>query len=161
MFGSILNFNDILGADRQYVFTFTLGVIFFQPSSDLIKQELSAGISNIGTVMSVKRPLFSDHYEIVVIPSVSLPLSDWLSVFDSIFKWIDYPDYIFISAEGGAVSSAPGGIEEIFTSAGEIVGSTTASTAKALLTPFMSYILIGGAIYIGILMLPSLLDYRR
>lgn len=160
MFGSILNLNDILGVNQQYVFTFTLGVSFFPPSSDSVKEELSVDLSNIGTVISVNRPLFSDHYEIVVVPSVDVPLSEWLSAFDVIFKWMDYPDYVFISAEGGAVSSAPGGIEEILIGAGEVVGGTTASTAKALLTPFMPYILIGGAIYVGILILPSLLSRR-
>jgi hypothetical protein len=161
MFGSILNLNNTLNADNQYVFTFTLGTWLFPPSEDSVKQQVQIDISNIAWVSKVNRPLFSDRYEIVIIPSDNLTLEQWLNVFDSVFKDMGYPDYTFVSAEGGSESSSPGGIEEILSDVGGVVGDTTASTAKAILTPLIPYIVIGGIIYLGILTLPTLLMKRR
>jgi len=155
--GAVLLPSNILGAGNQYVFTFESGEWFFFGSVATIKQELAERMANFGDITGVSRGLFSDRYVVNAVPSVNVTLSDWLSAFDVSWRDMGYDNIIFVSAEGGFVSTQPGGISEIVGDVLPSLGSSVGSTVGEIIKPIFPYLLIGIALYAGINMFPKLL----
>ncbi len=156
MFGSVLTSSNVLATGQQSTFTFESGAWFFWDNLAEIQSLLNERIANIGQVVSIKRSLLSDRYVVTVIPTAEVNLSTWISVFDSSWRDMGYNSIMFISAEGGAVSSQPGGIVSILP---EISG-TVGSTVSEIIKPLFPYILVGIVIYAGIQMLPQIIHSR-
>lgn len=147
MFGALLTSN-ILRIGQPATFTFESGEWFFWDVTGTIQAGLNERMANYGEVISVTRGLFSDRYIIVVIPTVETTLDNWLSAFDSSWRDMGYDNIIFISAEGGTVSTQPGGIAEVVPQIGEVAVST--------LKPILPYALAFLGIYLAITFLPTL-----
>jgi hypothetical protein len=143
-FSQILNLYQELKPGNSYIFTFSHGRIFEYRSEDWVLSNLRDRMSNYGNIVSVRRPLFSDRYTIVVIPTTTATLYDWLEAFDSSWKDMGYYNYTFIQAEVGTVSTQPGGLEQVVPKTGEIVSKTV----KEVISPFAPYIIILGGIYL-------------
>jgi len=155
-FGKILSSNEYLGVGNEYVFTFAHGRFFEYNSSEWVKGALAERLSSWGDVLTVNRPLFSDHYIIVVKPTFDMDLTTWLQAFDYAWKDMGYSSYSFVSAEVGSISSQPGGFEQLGKQVGETIGGSIGEITK----PLLPYILIGGGVYLAILLLPSLMAAR-
>lgn len=147
-FGRILLSSDILTAGNQFVFTFESGEWFFLGSTSTIRSGLAERMANFGEVVSVTRGLFSDRYIVTVVSTINAALSDWLSVFDVSWRDMGYDNITFVAAEGGAVSSQPGGLIEMVPQIGEI--------GVSALKPIFPYILGFLAVYLAITLLPTL-----
>ena len=145
MFGIILTSDNILSTGQPYTFTYSYGSRLFEyRSQEWVQGQLSSLLSDLGSVYSVERPLFSDHYIITVIPIMDESLEAWTSLIDWAFVQMGYGSAIFIRAEGGVASTQPGGLSQIIPQIGDI----TASTLK----PLLPYALI----LLAIMVLPSL-----
>jgi len=147
MFGVLLTSN-ILSIGQQYTFTFESGEWFFLDTTGVIQADLNERMANYGEVISVTRGLFSDRYIVIVIPTVETTLDNWLSAFDSSWRDMRYDNIIFISAEGGTVSTQPGGIAEVIPQVGEV--------AVSMLKPILPYALLFLGVYLAITMIPVL-----
>lgn len=156
-FGSALSLNDTLSIGTPATFTFEeSGWFFVFETESSILQGLRERMGNYGYISSVSRPLFSDRWVITVSPIAQATLSDWMSAFDVSWRDMGY-DVSFIQAEGGSVSTQPGGVTQILPSAGQVIGET----AQQLVKPIFKYILIGVAVYAGIKILPQVMTKRR
>ena len=153
MFGKILLLSDILTAGNQFTFSFESGEWFFLGSTSTIRSGLAERMANFGEVISVVRGLFSDRYIVTVVPTVNATLNDWLSVFDVSWRDMGYDNITFVAAEGGVVSTQPGGLIEIMPQIGEI--------GVSALKPIVPYALGFLAIYLAIQMLPMLTARRK
>jgi len=152
MFGALLTSN-ILGTGQIYTFAFESGEWFFFDTTGTIQSGLRERMANYGEVISVTRGLFSDRYIVTVIPTVETTLNNWLSAFDTSWRDIGYDNIIFISAEGGTVSTQPGGIAEVVPQVGEV--------AVSAFKPIIPYALGFLAIYLVITLLPTITARRR
>jgi hypothetical protein len=159
-FGSILSMSDTLSPGTPATFTFQksgiLGSLFFFDSDASILQGLQDRMGNYGNMVSVSRPLFSDRWVIVVTPAAQATLSDWLSAFDVSWRDMGYT-VDFIQAEGGIVSTQPGGVSQILPSLGSVIGTT----AQEIIKPVFTYVLIGVIVYAGIKTLPQMMSRRK
>jgi hypothetical protein len=160
-FGDVLLPSNVLVAGNQYVFTFESGEWFFFGSISTIRDGLNERLANFGTITGVSRGFFSDRYVVNVVPSVNVTLSDWLSAFDVSWRDMGYDSITFVSAEGGLVSTQPGGVSEVVGNVLPSLGSAVGSTASEILKPIYPYILIGVIAYAGITMLPKLMSKGR
>lgn len=142
--GAILVSGDVLKSGSQYTFTWAHGRFFEYNTEAWVKENLSYRLQNFGEVISATRPLFSDHWVIVIIPTTDVSVADWVSAFDASWKDMGYGGASFIQVEGGAVSTQPGGVQQIVPEAGAIVGTTAASILK----PLLPYVLIAGVGYL-------------
>ncbi len=147
MFGVLLTSN-YLSIGQQYTFTWESGEWFFFDTTGSIQAGLNERLANIGQVISVIRGLFSDRYVITVIPTDKVTLDTWLMAFDSSWKDMGYDNVIFITAEGGTVSTQPGGISEVIPQIGEVAASA--------LKPILPYALVFLGLYLAITLLPTL-----
>ncbi len=149
-FGRVLVSEDILRTGNEYIFTFEHGRIFEYRSDSWVEQNIRERIANFGQVISVKRPLFSNRYLITVIPTVDAPLSDWLNVFDVIWRDMGYGKASFLVAEEGRISTQPGGVIEIAKRTGEeILKPVTGTVGEAVATlvkPVFPYVLVLGGV---------------
>jgi len=152
MFGALLTSN-YLSIGQQYVFTFESGEWFFFDTTGSIQADLNERLANIGQVISVMRGLFSDRYVITVIPTDEVTLDTWLMTFDASWKDMGYDNIIFITAEGGTISTQPGGISQVIPQIGDVAAST--------LRPLLPYALAFLGIYLVITMLPTILSRRQ
>lgn len=163
MLGAILTSSDILGKGQRYTFTFQLtgptvfGVpVYTMPSADSFIPDFREALYNIGDLISITRSLFSDYYVITVVPNENYSLSVFLDVFDSIWKQIGYTgetwSYNLIRAEGGAVSTSPGGLPGVTEQVGEVVSGAVGDVLKPVI-PY-ALLLLGG--YLLIVMLPTI-----
>lgn len=148
MFGSILTSNSILSSGQPYTFTYSHGRYFEYNSQEWVQGQLSSLLSDLGSVYSVERPLFSDHYIITVIPSMDESLEAWTSLIDWAFVQMGYNSAVFIRAEGGVSSSQPGGFTQTLPQVGEI--------ATSALKPLLPYALAALGIYLAVNLLPHL-----
>ncbi|MCL6542089.1 MAG: hypothetical protein K6T87_16150 [Roseiflexus sp.] len=144
MFTGLVLPNQILSPNNTYVFTFDHGRIFEYRSAEWVLENLRKRLSNYGYVVSVSRPIFSDRYSVVVMPSVSVSLENWLDAFDSSWKDMGYNNYTFIRAEEGEVTTQPGGLPQIIPSGAEVIGQTV----QQAVSPFIPYVLLLGGIYL-------------
>ena len=156
MFGILLSSN-ILSIGQTYSFTFESGEWFFFDNTGEIQAGLNERMANLGEIVSVTRSLFSDRYIVIVVPTNETTLGDWLSAFDVSWRDIGYDNIIFITAEGGILSTQPGGIAQVIPQVGEVAASTLASTLK----PLLPYALAFLGLYLAITMLPILTTRRR
>ena len=155
-FGAILSTSDTLSPGTPATFTFQeSGWFFFFESESSILQGLRDRMGNYGDIVSVSRPLFSDRWVIIVTPIAQITLSDWLSAFDVSWRDMGYT-VDFIQAEGGIVSTQPGGISQILPSLGSVIGTT----AQEIIKPVFTYVLIGVIVYAGIKTLPQMMAKR-
>ena len=158
-FGAILSTSDVLSPGTPATFTFQksgiLGSLFFFDSDASILQGLQDRMGNYGNMVSVSRPLFSDRWVIIVTPIAQITLSDWLSAFDVSWRDMGY-DVTFIQAEGGTVSTQPGGVSQILPSLGSVIGTT----AQEIIKPVFTYVLFGVIVYAGIKTLPQMMAKR-
>jgi len=152
MFGALLTSN-YLSIGQQYTFTWESGEWFFWDSTGEIQVALNERLANIGQVISVTRGLFSDRYIVTVIPTDEVTLNTWLMAFDASWKDMGYDSIIFITAEGGAISTQPGGISQVIPQVGDIAAST--------LKPFLPYALVFLGIYLAITLMPALSRRRH
>lgn len=152
MFGVLLTSN-YLSIGQQYTFTFESGEWFFFDTTGSIQSDLNERLANIGQVISVTRGLFSDRYVITVIPTDEVTLDTWLMAFDSSWKDMGYDNIIFITAEGGTISTQPGGLSQVIPQVGDIVAGG--------LKPMLPYALTFLGIYLAITMLPAILSRRQ
>lgn len=143
-FGLYLLSSDKLSPGNQYVFTFESGKWIEISSSSDVQDRLRYFMQNYGDVLRVDRALFSGRYTVVVAPKIEATLPQWLTAFT--YAWINmgYGDAKYISAEGGTISSQPGGLPQLFTGAGEVFFQT--------LKPFVPYLV--GALALVILLPP-------
>ena len=152
--GGILSMASIPSVGSPVTFTFQKGGwVSFDFSSDTeILQGLRERISNYGDVIKVSRPLFSNRYVITILPSTSVSISEWLNAFDTIWKDMGYDNITFLQAEGGSVSTEPGGVSQIGQSilpdVGGAVGSTVSSIIYPIIGPLLPYVLILGGVYL-------------
>lgn len=145
-FGSVLSLNDTLAIGTPATFTFEeSGWFFLFETESSILQGLQERMGNYGYVSSVSRPLFSDRWVVTINPVAQVTLSDWLSAFDASWRDMGYT-VTFIQAEGGSVSTQPGGVSQLLPS----LGTTIGETAQQIIKPLFTYILIGVAVYAGI-----------
>ena len=162
MFSKVITYDYVLKPGNRYVFTFSSGRWFEYQSEDWVLQNLRERMANYGYIVSVRRPLFSDRYTVVVIPTTQVRLADWLESFDVSWRDMGYNSYSFILAEEGAISTQPGGIEQTLPSFTSTVGETVSKTAMSMIKPFLPYILILSAVYIGFKVgVPEAMKYRR
>lgn len=163
-FGAILSSSDYLGIGQNYTFTFEkqgiLGSLFVFDSDTDIQRGLQERMANYGSVVSVKRPLFSDRWVVIVNPSAQVSLEDWMSAFDASWGDMGY-SIAFIQAEGGTVSTRPGGSEEIIGQVSEEVLAPFGGATASLIKPIFPYILGIVGIYAAIQILPKLMMKRR
>jgi len=152
MFGALLTSN-ILSIGQTYSFTFESGGWFFWDVTGTIQAGLRERMANYGEIISVTRGLFSDRYVVTVIPTVETTVDNWLSAFDSSWKDMGYDNVIFITAEGGTVSTQPGGISEVVPQVGEV--------ALSALKPILPYALVFLGLYLAITMIPVLTRRRH
>lgn len=155
MFGVLLTSN-YLSVGQQYVFTFESGEWFFLGGTGSIQSDLNERMANIGQVIGVTRGLFSDRYIVTVIPTDEVTLNTWISAFDASWKDMEYDNITFITAEGGLISSQPGGIKELLPD----IGGTVGQTVTGIIKPLFPYILIGIVVYVGIQSLPQFIGRR-
>ena len=159
-FGAILLTSDILGAGQTYTFTFQSGEWLFLGSTVDIQNSLSERMANYGQIVSVSRGLFSDRYIVTVIPTSNVSLADWISAFDVSWRDMGYDHITFITAEGGAVSTQAGGVVELAQQAGQQILTPITGAVATGLKPLLPYLLIGGGIYLLIILSPTLLSRR-
>ncbi len=152
-FGSVLSLDNTLSPGTPATFTFQeSGWFFFFERASSILQGLRDRMGNYGDIISVSRPLFSDRWVIVITPTTQATLSDWLSAFDTSWKDMGYT-VTFIQAEGGIISTQPGGVTQILPS----IGTTIGETAQSIIKPIFTYVLIGIIVYAGIKTLPQIM----
>jgi len=142
--GAILTSGAILKSGSQYTFTWSHGRFFEYNTEAWVKENLNYRLQNFGEVVSTNRPLFSDHWVIVIVPTMDVSVSDWVSAFDASWKDMGYGGASLVQVEGGAVSTAPGGVQQIIPEVGTIVGKT----AFEILKPLLPYVLIAGVGYL-------------
>jgi len=147
MFGVLLTSN-YLSIGQQYTFTWESGEWFFLDTTGVIQADLNERMANYGEVISVTRGLFSDRYIVTIVPMVETTLDNWLLAFDNSWQDMGYDNIIFISAEGGTVSTQPGGVAEVIPQVGEV--------AVSALKPILPYALAFLGIYLAITLLPTL-----
>jgi len=153
-FGAILSMGSVPAVGQPVTFTFQKGGFFsFDFTSDTtILQGLRERISNYGDVIGVSRPLFSNRWIVTVVPSSSVPVSQWWDAFDVSWGDMGYDDIILFQVEGGAVSTQPGGVsqvmQEVIPDVGGAVGTTISNIVTPILKPLLPYALILGGIYI-------------
>ncbi len=147
MFGVLLTSN-VLRIGQPATFTFESGEWFFFDTTGDIQAGLNERISNYGEIISVTRGLFSDRYIVTVVPVIETTVGNWLSAFDVSWRDMGYDNIIFISVEGGAVSTQPGGISQVIPQVGEV--------AVSALKPILPYALLFVGAYLAITMLPVL-----
>ncbi len=153
MFGRTLLTSDILQVGNQYTFTFESGEWFFFDSTGEIQVGLNERMANIGAISKVVRGLFSDRYIVTVIPTDEVTLNTWLMAFDASWKDMGYDHIIFITSEGGTVSTQSGGIAQVIPQIGDIAAGT--------LKPILPYALTFLGIYLAITLLPTIMATKR
>lgn len=165
-FGGILGLDSVPPVGQQTTFTFQkagiFGSIFLFDSDAAILSALRERMGNYGNIISASRPFFSDRWTIVVIPTASVTVSQWLDAFDSSWKDMGY-EVSFIQAETGGISTQPGGVAQIIPSITETAGEAAAAAVKPLIEaakPLLPYIVIGGIAFLLITMGPSLLAIK-
>jgi hypothetical protein len=162
--GAILSSSDYLGIGQNYTFTFEkqgfFSSVFVFDSDTDIQRGLQERMANYGSIVSLRRPLFSDRWIVVVTPSVLVTLENWISSFETSFADMGY-SIGFIQAEGGVVSTRPGGTLEVITEAGEDILTPLGQTAASAIKPLFPYILGAIGIYAVIMVLPRLAVKRR
>lgn len=149
-FGAILVPSDIPMMGKSVTFTFQKGGYFsFDFTSDTtILQGLRERMANYGNVMSVSRPLFSNRWVVTVIPTVSVNVNQWWDAFDSSWKDMGYSDISFIQAEGGAISTLPGGLQQFVPEVTKPIGIAIGGGVGEIVKPLLPYILLFGIGYV-------------
>ncbi len=155
-FGGILTISDVLGSRNQYVFTYAHGRVFEYNSSEWVQGELTQLLSSWGRVISVKRPLFSDHYIIVIQPTMDLDLTTWQQAFEYAWQTMGYNHALFVSAETGSVSSDPGGLSAISQGIEETISSTVGAATGGVAKSVLPYAAIAVGLYAAVILLPTL-----
>jgi len=87
---------------------------------------------------------------IVIVPTMDVSVSDWVSAFDTSWKDMGYGGASLVQVEGGVVSTAPGGVQQILPEMGTIVGTTAASILKPLL-PYVLIVGVGYLLLVGVI----------
>jgi len=150
-FGKVLFPSDVLLKNNEYIFTFEpklfLGLFAFGINESQIRINLNERLANYGTVISVSRPFFSSNLLVRIIPSVNVSLQDWLNAIGVSLEDMGMEETSFIMAEGGTVSSQPGGVQELMPSIGTSIGSTIGAALSSAIQPLFPYLLIAGAVY--------------
>ncbi len=152
--GEILTMGSAPAVWQPVTFTFQKGGFFsFDFTSDItILQGLRDRISNYGDVISVSRPLFSNRWVVTVIPSTSVPVSQWWDAFDVSWRDMGYSDINFLQAEGGSVSTQPGGVsqvvQEVVPDVAGSIGTAVSNIISPIVKPLLPYALILGGIYL-------------
>ncbi len=160
-FGSILSMNDTLSSGTSATFTFEttgfFGSFFAFVSETSILEGLRERMANYGNILSVTRYFLSDRFVVTVIPDTQVTLLDWLSAFDVSWRDMGWDNIAFIQAEGGTVSTQPGGVAQILPSIGSVIGTT----AQGIIKPIFTYVLIGIIVYVGVKTLPQMAKRRK
>ena len=134
--------NQIL-ANQEYTFTFDIKQIFFFTSESTIKQKLQDALRYTADVLSVNRPLFSGYFVVTIVPKSQNTLSYWINNFTNIWKGLGY-EVDFVQAEGGTVTTSPGGVQQIAPGIAKVAGATTYEAIK----PLLPWLLAAGAGYV-------------
>lgn len=148
MYSGYLTSADILKAGDRYTFTFDHGRIFEYHDITWIVGQLSFYMQNYGHIITADRTLFSDRYVIVVEPTLTATLQQWLDAFDYSWEHMGYGKATFIIAEGGIGSSEPGGVNSLAKQVGGAVGGFTAGTISGILKEIWPYLALGAGAYI-------------
>ncbi len=154
----ILKSDDILTAGEPYTFTYTgLSFLFlFQPSEQSVMDQLRPLMANFGDITGVSRGLFSSEWAITVIPKGDYALSDWLGETDPpggfrySFDTMGQTGASFVQAEGGTVSTKPGGVSQAISDTAGAVASTAGNTIAAAVKPLAPYLIIGAGALLAI-----------
>lgn len=143
----------VIQEGKPYSFTFESSGFFQFKSPSEVKDKLSYVMSNNGRILSVYRPLFSARWIVVIIPSISTSLENFIDTFSYSWDKIGM-DMRFVAVAEGYSGTSPGGIIGIPAEAGKIVGQTAAGTASGIFEGLASSVsmplLIGGILLIGI-----------
>ncbi len=127
--GDILR-SQKLGVGMLYTVTFNTGKFINLQSEDDAKREMSNRFLE-GDIVSVKRKAISGRYIISFVPSVSHEFSYWLDTFYAILYDMGFPDAVYVTSEGGAESSQPGGLPQITSASVKIVSNAASDSLDA------------------------------
>ncbi len=158
-FQGVMVSSDVLQTGGTYTFTFSINQLLITTSDIEIQNKLQYFMQNYGDISSVVRPIFSGRFVVTVVPKASYSLSAWLSAFN--YSWSNIPGYegvTFLTVEGGATSSVPGGLPGVAIGAGQQIKMTLPDID---LSKYLPYLIGGAVILVGIAMLPNLFAFRR
>ena len=160
-FGAIITQDATLNIGSAYTFTFAHGRVFEYNSTDDVRGWANDFFSQYANIISLDRPLFSDHYVITMSPLISMQLSDWVGLFQDFWQTYGYNSVSLVTAEIGIGSSQPGGIVGFTSQISSTIGQSTSNIVGGALTPILPYLFIGVAAYLAIKIGPRYLSKRR
>lgn len=144
-FGDVLSRDQILEIGQKYTFTFSFPWYSQYPSSSEAMSFLGASLSGAASVVNVSRGLFSGNFVVTIVPVTSLTMDEFISAFSD--AWKNAPWYVasptFIQAEGGAISTQPGGVSQFLPEVTGEVGQVIGQSITAAVKPLLPYILLG------------------
>jgi hypothetical protein len=164
-FGDVLSGAQVLEVGQPYTFTFSFPWYSQYPSSSEAMSFLGSTLSGAANVISASRGLFSGNFVVTIVPTAaSLTVDDLVSAFSD--AWKSAPWYIasptFVQAEGGAISTQPGGVSQLLPEVTGEVGQVVGQSITAAIKPLLPYILLGVGGYLFLTFgLPKLLTASK
>lgn len=147
MFHGILTSKNTLVPGQTYTFTYDAGLVVgvLIGTTDYILTHLRPIMQDFCDIIKVDHAFLSKKFTVTIVPKIQMDLDEWQNFFRYAWDTIGYTSTVFITAEGGLVSTQPGGIKGGVTDVTKGITDVTGQTISSTLSSLSPILLIAGA----------------